>query len=44
MPFGNGANRYAILSRVQDARRPDTRARRIALLVAMLERGEKLHP
>lgn len=38
-----GANRYAILYRVQDARRPATRARRIARLVAMLERGETLH-
>jgi len=38
-----GANRYAILYRVQDARRPETRARRIARFVAMLERGETLH-
>lgn len=40
----NGANRYAILWRVQTAKKPETRARRIADLVAMLARGEKLHP
>jgi uncharacterized protein YdeI (YjbR/CyaY-like superfamily) len=38
-----GANRYAILYRVQDAKRPETRARRIASFVAILERGETLH-
>jgi uncharacterized protein YdeI (YjbR/CyaY-like superfamily) len=38
-----GANRYAILYRVHDARRPETRAGRIARFVAMLERGETLH-
>lgn len=38
-----GANRYAILYRVQDAKRPETRARRIERFVAMLERGETLH-
>ena len=37
-------NRYAVLYRVQDAKRPETRARRIAKFVAMLARGEKLHP
>ena len=36
-------NRYAIPYRVQDAKRPDTRARRIAQFVAMLERGETIH-
>jgi len=40
----DGANRYAILYRVQDARRPETRARRIATFVEMLARGERLHP
>jgi uncharacterized protein YdeI (YjbR/CyaY-like superfamily) len=40
----NGVNRYAILYRIQDARRPETRARRIAKFVDMLERSEKLHP
>ncbi len=38
-----GANRYAVIYRVQDAKRPETRARRIARFVAMLERGETLH-
>jgi uncharacterized protein YdeI (YjbR/CyaY-like superfamily) len=38
-----GANRYAILYRIQTAVRPETRARRIAEFVAMLERGETLH-
>jgi len=37
-------NRYAILYRLQDARRPQTRARRLAKFVAMLEAGEKLYP
>jgi uncharacterized protein YdeI (YjbR/CyaY-like superfamily) len=39
----DSANRYAVLYRVQTAHRPETRARRIATLVAMLDRGEKLH-
>jgi uncharacterized protein YdeI (YjbR/CyaY-like superfamily) len=39
-----GANRYAVLYRVQDAKTPATRARRIAQFVAMLARGEVLHP
>jgi uncharacterized protein YdeI (YjbR/CyaY-like superfamily) len=39
----NGANRYAILWRVQTAKKPETREKRIRDLVAMLERGEKLH-
>ena len=37
-------NRYAILYQVQDAKKPETRARRIEKLVAMLVRGEKLYP
>jgi len=37
-------NRYAILFRVQTAKRPETRARRITEIIAMLERGEKFHP
>jgi uncharacterized protein YdeI (YjbR/CyaY-like superfamily) len=36
-------NRYAILFRLQDAKRPETRARRLAKFVAMLEAGETLH-
>ncbi|GAB3452716.1 YdeI/OmpD-associated family protein [Actinophytocola sediminis] len=37
-----GQNRYAILHRVEEARRAETRARRIAKFVEMLERGETL--
>jgi uncharacterized protein YdeI (YjbR/CyaY-like superfamily) len=37
-------NRYAILYRLQDAKRPETRARRLAKFVAMLENGETIHP
>jgi uncharacterized protein YdeI (YjbR/CyaY-like superfamily) len=37
-------NRYAILYRVKDAKRPETRARRIAEYVAMLAAGERPHP
>jgi len=40
----NGANRYAILYRVQTARKPETRADRIAHFVAMCARHETLHP
>lgn len=39
----NATNRYAVLLRVQIARRPEARAKRIATLVDMLARGEKLH-
>jgi uncharacterized protein YdeI (YjbR/CyaY-like superfamily) len=38
-----GANRYAILFRIQTAKKPETRAARIAKFVGMLERGETLH-
>ncbi|MFD7708352.1 YdeI family protein [Streptomyces sp. NPDC059786] len=37
-------NRYAILHRIQDAKKAETRARRIEKYVAMLAKGEKLHP
>jgi len=37
-------NRYAILYRLQDARRPETRARRLERFVAMLEAGEAIYP
>ena len=37
------ANRYAILYRVQEAKRPETRARRIEEFVAMLAAGKTLH-
>ena len=39
----DAANRYAVLWRVQTAKRPETRARRIETLVAMLARGETIH-
>jgi uncharacterized protein YdeI (YjbR/CyaY-like superfamily) len=40
----SAANRYAILYRIGDARRPETRARRIAKYVAMLAAHETIHP
>jgi uncharacterized protein YdeI (YjbR/CyaY-like superfamily) len=40
----DGANRYAILYRVAEAKRPETRARRIATFVTMLADHKKLHP
>ena len=38
-----GANRYAVIYRVSTAKKPETRARRIADFVEMLARGETLH-
>jgi uncharacterized protein YdeI (YjbR/CyaY-like superfamily) len=40
----DGTNRYAILYRLQDAKKPETRARRLAKYIAMLGEHEKLHP
>jgi uncharacterized protein YdeI (YjbR/CyaY-like superfamily) len=40
----NRQNRYAILYRLQNAKKPETRARRLAKFVAMLEAGETIHP
>jgi len=40
----DSANRYAILYRVHGAKRPETRARLIEKYVAMLARGETIHP
>lgn len=37
-------NRYAVLYRLTTAKRPETRARRVEQFVAMLARGETLHP
>lgn len=37
-------NRYAVLYRIHSAKRSDTRTRRIDRYVAMLARGETLHP
>ena len=38
------ANRYAVLFRIQTARKAETRARRIREFVRMLARHDKLHP
>ena len=40
----NSTNRYAIIYRVNDAKRPETRARRIATFVEMLAEERTLHP
>lgn len=39
----SGQNRYAIYYRIQDAKRPETRARRIEKFVEMLGRGETIY-
>lgn len=39
----DSANRYAIVYRLGEAKRPQTRERRLRKFVAMLERGEKIH-
>ena len=38
------ANRYAILFRIQNAKRAETRARKVKEFIEMLERREKIHP
>ncbi len=40
----DSANRYAIIYRLNDAKKPETRERRLRKFVEMLERGEKIHP
>ena len=40
----NSQNRYAVLHRIQTARRAETRARRIEQFIEMLEEGRKLYP
>ena len=40
----SSTNRYAILYRLQEAKKPETRVRRLAKFVDMLKKGEKLHP
>ena len=40
----SSANRYSVLYRVTTAKRAETRQRRIEQFVAMLARGETLHP
>ena len=37
-------NRYAILHRIQNAKKPETRASRIEKFAEMCERGETIHP
>jgi uncharacterized protein YdeI (YjbR/CyaY-like superfamily) len=37
------ANRYAILYRLQEARRPETRARRLEKFLVMLREGKRIH-
>ncbi|HET7417438.1 MAG TPA: YdeI/OmpD-associated family protein [Solirubrobacterales bacterium] len=39
----DGANRYAIIYRLEEAKKPETRERRLQKFVGMLERGEKIH-
>ena len=39
-----GHNRFAILYRVHTAKKPETRAKRIAQFAGMLQRGETIHP
>ena len=40
----NAANRYAILWRLQTAKKPETRARRLQQFIQMLRDGKKLYP
>jgi uncharacterized protein YdeI (YjbR/CyaY-like superfamily) len=39
----DSANRYAVIYRLDDAKKPETRERRLRKFLAMLERGEKIH-
>jgi len=40
----NSQNRYAVLYRIQTAKKSETRQKRIAQFISMLENHEKLHP
>ena len=40
----NSQNRYAVLFRIQNVKKAETRAKKIAQFVEMLSNGEKLHP
>lgn len=40
----DSTNRYAILYRIQDAKKPETRAKRIEKYVAMLSEQKKIYP
>lgn len=39
----NAANRYAILWRLQTAKKPETRAKRMRSYIEMLEKGGTIH-
>jgi uncharacterized protein YdeI (YjbR/CyaY-like superfamily) len=39
----NKANRYAIAYRLQTAKKPETKQRRMEMILAMLDRGEAFH-
>jgi uncharacterized protein YdeI (YjbR/CyaY-like superfamily) len=39
----SATNRYSILHRLQEAKKPETRARRLEKFVGMLKRGETIH-
>ncbi|MDQ1608122.1 MAG: hypothetical protein QOE16_854, partial [Microbacteriaceae bacterium] len=43
-PSLSSQNRYAILFRISNAKRQETRERKIAEFVGMLERGETIYP
>lgn len=40
----NKQNRFAIIYRLQTAVKPETRAKRMAMILVMLSKGEKFHP
>ena len=40
----NSVNRYALLFRIQTAKKPETRAKRIQQVIQMLEKQQKIHP
>jgi uncharacterized protein YdeI (YjbR/CyaY-like superfamily) len=40
----NRANVYSIVYRLQTAKKPETRAKRMKMILAMMARGEKFHP
>jgi uncharacterized protein YdeI (YjbR/CyaY-like superfamily) len=39
----NKSNRYAVIYQLEDAKKPETRERRLAKFIGMFERGEKLY-
>lgn len=39
----NAANRYAIIYRLQTAKKPETRSRRMEMILTMMAKGEKFH-